>query len=237
MEREFKVFVDFDGTITETDVGEALFREFGDKEISDAIVNELLNDRISSRECWIKLCDSIPSIDKNKLDEFIGKMNVESTFENLIKHCKEKRIELYVLSDGFDYYVDKILEKNNITGIKVFSNHLIVKDKLIPEFPYYDEACFSSSNCKRNHILNNSSEDEFTVFIGDGNSDKDAVEYCDFVFAKNDLLRHCEMERITFFPYTDFNDVVKKLNELDNKKRLKKTHRAQLKRRQAYINE
>ena len=133
--------------------------------------------------------------------------------------------------------MDKILEKNNIKGIKTFSNHLEVRDRLIPEFPYYDEACFSSSNCKRNHIINNSSDDDFTVFIGDGNSDKDAVEYCDFVFAKNDLLRYCEIERITFFPFKDFNDVIKKLGELEKKKRLKKTHRAQLKRQQAYINE
>jgi 2-hydroxy-3-keto-5-methylthiopentenyl-1-phosphate phosphatase len=63
------------------------------------------------------------------------------------------------------------------------------------------------------------------------------VEYCDFVFAKNDLLRYCEIERITFFPFKDFNDVIKKLGELEKKKRLKKTHRAQLKRQQAYINE
>ena len=237
MEKQFKIFVDFDGTITEIDVGEALFREFGDTEKSNAIVNELLNDRISSKECWVQLCNSIPSIDKSKLDEFIDKMNVDSTFGNLIKFCDENKTELFVLSDGFDYYVNKILEKNNITSVKVFSNHLIVEDKLTPEFPYYDEACFSSSNCKRNHILNNSSEEDYTVYIGDGNSDKDAVEFCDFVFAKKDLLRYCEMERITFFPYRDFNDVIKKLNELDKKKRLKKTHRAQLKRRQAYINE
>ena len=237
MQREFKIFMDFDGTVTELDVGEAIFREFGDKEKSEAIVDDLLNDRISSKESWIKLCDSIPSIDKKKLDTFIDKMCVESTFKNLVEYCDEKKIELFILSDGFDYYVNKILEKHNIKGIKVFSNHLEVNDKLIPGFPYYDEACFSSSNCKRNHIINNSSDDDFTVYIGDGNSDKDAVEYCDFVFAKNDLLRHCEMERITFFPFKDFNDVIKKLNELDKKKRLKKTHRAQLKRRQAYINE
>ena len=237
MEKKFKIFMDFDGTVTEIDVGEAIFREFGDKDKSDEIVDDLLNDRISSKECWIKLCHSIPKIDKKKLDEFINKMYVDPTFNNLIDYCNERKTELYILSDGFDYYVDKILEKNNIKGIKTFSNHLEVRDRLIPDFPYYDEACFSSSNCKRNHIINNSSDDDFTVFIGDGNSDKDAVEYCDFVFAKNDLLRYCEIERITFFPFKDFNDVIKKLGELEKKKRLKKTHRAQLKRQQAYINE
>ena len=66
MEKKFKIFMDFDGTVTEIDVGEAIFREFGDKDKSDEIVDDLLNDRISSKECWIKLCHSIPKIDKKK---------------------------------------------------------------------------------------------------------------------------------------------------------------------------
>ena len=107
--------------------------------------------------------------------------------------------------------------------------------KLIPSFPYFKADFVSSANCKRDHIINNSSENDYTVFIGDGNSDKDAVLYSDFIFAKNDLLRFCEMERITFFPFKNFYDVINRLEELMNKKRLKKRHQAQLKRREAYI--
>ena len=83
--------------------------------------------------------------------------------------------------------------------------------------------------------MNHSSDDDFTVIIGDGNSDKDTVEYCDFIFAKDDLLKYCERERITFFPFKNFVDVTKKLTELNEMKRLKKRHRAVLKRRQAYL--
>ena len=120
--------------------------------------------------------------------------------------------------------------------MKYFANTLEVKNgKLIPSFPYFRADFVSSANCKRDHIINNSSDDDYTVFIGDGNSDKGAVLYSDFIFAKNGLLRFCEMERITYFPFKNFYDVINRLEELMNKKRLKKRHQAQLKRREAYI--
>ena len=69
----------------------------------------------------------------------------------------------------------------------------------------------------------------------DNAADGNAIEFCDFIFAKDDLLRYCEMERTTFFPFNDFSDVMKKMNELKSKKRLKKRNRAQLNRQKAYM--
>jgi len=230
--------MDFDGTVTQQDVGEEVFRKFAEKEKVNEIIDNLLNDRISSRECWIKLCSEVPSVSKNEFDEFIVSIPLDHSFVKFKDYCKNENIELYILSDGFDYYIDKIFEKNEINDLTVYSNHLeIVDGKLVPSFPYYDEASFSSANCKRNHIINHSSEEDFTVFIGDGNSDKDSIEFCDFIFAKDDLLKYCEKERITYFPYKNFDDVIKKLDELKGKKRLKKRLRAQLKRQQAYTTE
>ncbi len=237
-ERVFKIFVDFDGTISEQDVGDAIFRTFAEKEKVNIIIVDLLNDRISSRDCWIKLCDVVPEINITELDNFIDKLPLEESFINFKNYCADEQDDIYVLSDGFDYYINKIFKKNGIEGLTVYANHLeIVDGKMMPSFPYYDESSFSSANCKRNHIINHSSDSDFTVFIGDGNSDKDSVEYCDFIFAKSDLLRYCEMERITYYPFNNFNDVIKKLKELKSKRNLKKRNRVQLKRNQAYMNE
>ena len=230
--------MDFDGTITKLDVGDAIYRKFGDKEKVNKIINDLLSDKISSRTCWKKLCEEVPFVDQKELDEFIDSIPLDDSFIKFKDYCSGENLEIYVLSDGFDYYIDRILNICGIKGLKIYSNHLeIINNKLIPSFPFYDESNYSSANCKKNHIINNSSDDDFTVFIGDGNSDKDAVEYCDFIFAKDDLLRFCEMNRITFFPFKTFDDVIKKLDELKVKKRLKKSNRANLKRCQAYMME
>ena len=234
--KNFKIFVDFDGTITKEDVGEGIFRKFGKPEVVRKIIDDLLNDRISSRECWEVLCESTGSINQNELDDFINRIEIEEDFSEFINFCQKNDIEIFVLSDGFDYYLNKILERENLTDLKYFANKLKVIDgKLIPSFPFFRPDFLSSANCKRDHIINNSSDNDYTVFIGDGNSDKDAVLYSDFIFAKNDLLRFCEMERITYFPFKNFNDIIGRMEELMNKKRLKKRHQAQLKRREAYI--
>jgi 2-hydroxy-3-keto-5-methylthiopentenyl-1-phosphate phosphatase len=239
MDKVFKVFVDFDGTITKEDTGDAIFTKFGPKRIVTEIINNLLSDRISAKDCWIQLCDSVETIDKKQLDEFILQIEVDKTFHSFVKYCKSNKNDLYVISDGFDYYINLILQRENLTNLNVFSNILRLNEnnKLIPEFPFYDSRCSTSANCKRNHIINNSSDDEFTVFIGDGNSDKYTVHFCDFIFAKDDLLKYCEKERITYFPFNNFTDVIDRLDTLKQKKRLKKRHQAELKRREVYIQE
>lgn len=239
MDKVFKVFVDFDGTITKRDVGDAIFLKFGDEKIVNKIIKDLLSDKISAQQCWISLCESTKIPGRKELNDFIDTIEIDSSFHKFAEFCEKNRIEFFVLSDGFDYYIDRIFERENLHHIKVYSNKLELKEdnRLIPVFPYLDSGCRSSANCKRNHIINHSGDEEFTVFIGDGNSDKYTAQFCDFIFAKDDLLKFCEKERITYFPFNDFNDVISKMKNLMSKKRLKKRHQAELKRREAYMAE
>lgn len=236
---KFKVFVDFDGTITKVDVGEAIFRAFGNASEADIIVADLLSGKITARMCWELLFATIKNIDLAKLNNFIDQMNIDPTFNQFHKYCLENEIEIFVLSDGFDYYIKRIFKKAKLNNINIFANSLIINDKneMIPAFPYFDIDCQTSANCKRNHILNNSGDEEFTVYIGDGNSDKYSTQFCDFIFAKDDLLKFCEKERITFFPFNNFEDVITRLDLLKSKKRLKKRYQAELKRKEIYLQE
>jgi 2,3-diketo-5-methylthio-1-phosphopentane phosphatase len=237
--RIIKVFVDFDGTITLEDVGEAIFRKFGSAEITNKIVDDLLSDKISSRQCWDELCNSIDEINKIELNKFISSLDIDPTFISFVKFCKDNEIELVVLSDGFDYYIDRLFDKAGLAGIKYYSNKLFLdlKGKLSAEYPHYDADSPTSANCKKNHIINHSSDDDYTIYIGDGNSDKEAAQFCDFIFAKNGLLKFCSKERISFYPFKDFDDVKNKLKELIAKKNLRKRHQALLKRKAAYTAE
>jgi 2,3-diketo-5-methylthio-1-phosphopentane phosphatase len=236
---KFKIFVDFDGTITRQDVGDAIFREFGNAANTDKIITALLSGEITARKCWELLFSTVSNIDKNKLDSFIDRIEIDQTYRKFQDYCSSNAIESFVLSDGFDYYINRIFRKENLKQQKVFANHLIINEKneLIPSFPYFDIDCQTSANCKRNHILNNSLDEDFTVYIGDGNSDKYSTQFCDFVFAKDDLLKYCEKERITFFPFANFKDIITRLESLKLKKRLKKRHQAELKRKEIYLQE
>lgn len=237
-EKIFKIFIDFDGTITKTDIGEAMFEKFGDKKIVNKIFEDYTNQTISAKQCWEKLCSSIKTIKVSLLKNFIDEIEIDKTFHDMAAYCRKNNFEFFILSDGFDFYIDRILKRENLTEIKYYSNNLFIsEDKLIPSFPHYDIDCKTSANCKRNHIINHSGDDEYTIFIGDGNSDKYTVQFCDFIFAKDDLLKFCETERITYFPFNDFSDVISKIEFLKTKRNLKKRHQAELKRKEIYMQE
>jgi 2-hydroxy-3-keto-5-methylthiopentenyl-1-phosphate phosphatase len=133
-DQKIKLFIDFDGTITREDVGESIFRNFGDKGKVDKIIEDLLSDRISAKQSWIDLCASVDKVDVNSLNEFIYKMEVDPGMHKLIQFCRDHDIQIIVLSDGFDYYIDMIFERENLTGLKYFSNHLEIssQNKLVP---------------------------------------------------------------------------------------------------------
>jgi 2,3-diketo-5-methylthio-1-phosphopentane phosphatase len=223
--------------MTKNDVGEDIFRTFLEEVTVSSIIRDLLTDKISARECWESLCKSVKALEKKEFDDFILAQEIDPTLHQFVEHCEKNEFQIFVLSDGFDYYIEKILHRENLNHLKYYSNKLIVSDegKLIPSFPFYSAECKNSANCKRNHIMENSSEEDYTFYIGDGISDNDAIQYVDFIFAKNDLLKYCENHRITYFPFNNFDDVISRLDELSAKKRLRKRHQAELKRREAFI--
>jgi len=235
--RSYKIFVDFDGTISQTDVGEAMFLRFGNIEKSKVWIDDWLNQKINSAELWRLLCGSVENFDEKEFDLFLDDIKIDPAFKKFVSYCETAGFELRVLSDGFDYYIQKILRREGLDHLEVYSNQLTFDEekKLIPLFPFTDEECTQCANCKRNHVLNFSSEDDYSFYIGDGNTDICPVQFCDFIFAKNSLLRFCEINRITYFPYSTFADVIKRIDGLKEKKRLKRRHQAELKRREVFI--
>ena len=83
--------------------------------------------------------------------------------------------------------------------------------------------------------MQHSGDEEISVYIGNGSSDVCPAQFCDLIFAKEDLLKFCEKERVSYSQFFTFNDVVKKLTEVAGKKRFKKRHQALLKRRSVYM--
>lgn len=233
----FKIFVDFDGTISKVDVGENIFLEFGDKEKAKKIIEEWKNDNFDALNGWRELCNGVQHADRNNFEKYLNTIEIDQTFKMFVNYCESNSIDVKIISDGFDFYIKNLLDREGLSALEYSSNVLnfTAENKLEPFFPNAQEDCKCCANCKRNFVLDNSGEDDFTVYIGNGTSDTCPVQYCDFIFAKDSLLKFCEVNRITYFPYSSFDDVIKKLDELRSKKRLKKRHQAELKRREVFI--
>lgn len=235
-----KIFIDFDGTITTRDVGDAMFISFGG-DICREYIRKYRAGDLTAEECFNLECRSCNGISKTDLDLFLDSQSIDSTFIDFHRYCKEQEIPHFILSDGMDYYIKRILENNGIADIPFFTNHLEVISLgyergilLEPSFPFLDENCDRCACCKRNHMLAQTADDDIIVYIGEGFSDRCPVRYADIVFAKDELLTYCQQENISYFEYRTFSDVKARLQMLVSKKQSKKNYGLH-KRRQAQL--
>lgn len=171
---------------------------------------------------------------------FVDQFTVDEYFPRFKDFCSNHGIPLVILSDGLDFYVERILNRNGLGDCKFFANNLgfINSDgvtKLQITFPYTDSECQFCGNCKRNHMLTLSGDDDIIVYVGDGISDRCPVGYADIVFAKKDLIQYCQRQNITYFEYANFQDVQQRLEMLLAKKRLRKRREAEMARRDVFM--
>jgi 2-hydroxy-3-keto-5-methylthiopentenyl-1-phosphate phosphatase len=201
------VLVDFDGTITENDVGALLFNSFSGEK-SKRVVSQWIKGKISSKECLKRECELI-EITKKELKNFALSQKIDEHFCDFVDLCKRKMMELAILSDGLDYYIRLILKKYHLEDIPFYSNTVRFENKeLVPGFPYHDKGCGNCGNCKKYHLQNLRKAGQKVVYIGDGLSDKCAIGEADYVFAKNDLKTFCQKKKMDYFEFKDFRDVI-----------------------------
>ncbi len=236
-----RVYCDFDGTLAAEDVGNRLFRTFGGERAED-IVRQYRSGQINARECLSRECHSIGQVKKEELLSFVSRFRLDPHAVEFVRFCRSNDIPLTILSDGLDLYVEKILSDADLGDVPWFANRATWIEgpqgaELVPSFPYRDEHCDRCGNCKRNHIVTGSADDDVVVYIGDGFSDRCPVRYADIVFAKNDLLVYCQQQNISYFEFRHLGDVRDRLEKIVGKKRIKQRREAVMARRDVFIAE
>jgi 2-hydroxy-3-keto-5-methylthiopentenyl-1-phosphate phosphatase len=239
-----KLFVDFDGTITTRDVGNAFFRRYVGTERYNGFLKEYLGERISAQECFRRGVEAMGTINRAEAEEFVGAQSIDPTFRDCVAYCRDRQIEFHIVSDGLDFYIDLLLAANGFTGISVFSNKLEwrpVAGGVLSEphvsFPYADAGCTRCACCKRNIVTTHAGDDDLIVYVGNGYSDRCPARYADIVFAKDSLQTFCQEQNISYFEFKSFADVVARLQELEKKKRLRKRLSAEQMRRELFMRE
>ncbi len=235
-----RVFCDFDGTVVPNDVGDELFRTFAGKK-ADEIIQRFLNGQINARECLMQECAAVPCLSKTQCAAFVDQFAIDPYFPQFFDFCSSRGIPVTVLSDGLDFYVERILRDHGLGHLPWYANHVeFVEEggatKLVPSFPFEDLDCdYQCGNCKRNHLLTLSGDDDIIVYAGDGISDRCPVRYADIVFAKRELIPFCQQKNISYFEFRNFRDVQERLEKILRSKRIKKHREAETARRTIFM--
>ncbi|MFH1700221.1 MAG: MtnX-like HAD-IB family phosphatase [Candidatus Zixiibacteriota bacterium] len=206
-DKKIMVFSDFDGTISTSDVGNRLFHHFSEGKSEEAVHRWRLNE-IDSRECLLQEAAAMRNVTKTELFEFVDSFEIDPSFFDFVEYLGRKNISLYILSDGLDIYIYRLLIKYNLNGLRVFANSVqLVEGRFELKFPYYDNSCGGCANCKGYHIRNLRQPDGRAVYIGDGKSDVCALGEADIIFAKDYLAEYCREHKIEFLPFNDYSAI------------------------------
>jgi 2,3-diketo-5-methylthio-1-phosphopentane phosphatase len=210
----FRIFCDFDGTLAVHDVGNLLFTQFADSRQWWHLVALWRKGEIDGRAMWQRICE-VTRIRPDQLDQFAASQAIDPGFVHFRQFCQDLNFPLYVVSDGMDAYIHRILLHHGLHDLQVRSNHLDIGEDgtLHVTFPYYGHSCGTCANCKGAHIRLERQIGEQTVYVGDGLSDKCAAGEADILFAKKDLERYCMNRGFRYESFNTFFDVLENLNE------------------------
>jgi 2,3-diketo-5-methylthio-1-phosphopentane phosphatase len=205
--KKIAVLCDFDGTVAQDDVGDLLFRTFAHED-ADHAVDAWTRGEISSRECLEREVAAARCCPQ-ELTQFVSARRLDPYFKDFHDFARQRGIEVVVLSDGLDYYIEQILIRNGLGQIEFFANQLSIKgDTMRVEFPWYNMLeCTECGCCKTHHLMRYKQEGYFIVYVGNGLSDRCPCENADLVLAKGELLQHCRAKNIGAVEFKNFRDV------------------------------
>lgn len=207
------VFCDFDGTFVKEDSLDILF----EKHISshEIMPFELKwnKGQIGSKECLSSLFAKIHEMTESDVLAIADQLTLTDGAHEFLKYLSSVDARFYIISDGVDVIINRVLENNNLTQCigSIYCNKLRF-DKNHPNFKPHSQSqdlCDHRRKCALckfavvSRIINSCGTSN-TIYIGDGKSDISGAQVCEKVFAKNSLLRDQTIKAIKKVPFDNF---------------------------------
>jgi 2-hydroxy-3-keto-5-methylthiopentenyl-1-phosphate phosphatase len=208
---------DFDGTVAPADVGRQFFERFASDRrapLDDLEARwrsgELGHRELSEAQSALIRCGETDAL------AFVSGFALDPHFAPFVRVVRSRGHEVCVVSEGFDFYIGRLLEREGLADVAAYSNRLRFDgDRVSPEFPYAARSCGRCGNCKAAHVRDWRAKGYGTVLVGDGLSDRCAAREADVVIARDALLAWCASEGRAARAFSSFADVAALAPELE----------------------
>ena len=207
------VLTDFDDTAAAQNVAELLLHRFGDPTWQD------LRSRFRAGELTLKDYQEMAfrniQADLVTMQGYVKEQaNLRPHFAELWHYCQEQSIPVAVVSQGLDFYIQALLEKEGFPQVPVYSvNTSFTPDGINYHYHHTYPGEEHQGNSKGLIVERYQQQGHHVVYIGDGRSDFEAAAKADVVFAHSVLAEECQRQRIPFHSFGDFGDVLQVLKE------------------------
>jgi len=214
--RHWVVFCDFDGTFSVQDVGSTLARS-RIPERRDELWERFQAGEFTAWSYAVELLDGLV-LPPDELDRFLENIDLDPGAVALVDWCAERGIPFRILSDGFDYNLER-MQKLNDVRFDYASNHLAYEGevwRIAPGRPNSDCGCGTGS-CKRGIIdeYRAANPGAFCVHVGNGAvSDLCGALAADLAFAKDTLAPALDERGEAYEPFGTLRDVIAVLERL-----------------------
>ncbi len=209
------ILCDFDGTISAQDMGYVLVNQFSSQNWEE-IDREFREGKIGSKEAYSRIAEIMRGDESSVLRFVQEHSKIDLSFSIFYQYCRERGIDIKIVSDGLDFYIRKMLEIHDLSEIPFYANctHFRDGEGIDISFPYSTEECGLCGTCKKKLVQVHGKEYDSVFFVGNGLSDRCAAREADFVFAKDVLYTYCIKKEITCHFFKNFKEI---LNDLKKK--------------------
>ena len=207
------VFCDFDGTFAVQDVGSTLAKRHA-AERRPAQLARLARGEITAWEYNLEILDRLP-VSKAATDAFLETIELDPGAKPLLAFCDEHGLPFRILSDGFDYNLDRLQEMQGVRFAYDANRLRFEHDTWRIEATLRNPNCgCGTGNCKRARIdaYRAGHPGSRIVHIGNGRvSDLCGALAADIVFAKGTLAEALAEREAPFERFDTLHDVVANL--------------------------
>ena len=212
------LLLDFDGTITEADIGARLIRRFGARGW-DRGLKQFRAGEIGVRELLEWETAHLPKASLGPMLQFaVAAARMRPGLRDLVNFACEHKIPVEVVSNGWDFYIREILQRNGFADLRFCSPHAVFQSGEFARLSFGEdiEVCATTGLCKCERVRLRTEVDRTVVYVGDGISDFCVAREAGIVMARRELAEYCDEQGISYIPYQDMFDVLAVLKRVLN---------------------
>jgi len=200
------VVLDFDGTVTVTDLLDRAALEFGDPAVYEEVEHGLDGGRLPLREVITREFEPVTA----PLDEVVAwaleEAQIRPGFAQFVRAAQADGWDVHVVSSGFEELIGPLLEREGVQ-VELHANRVDARpDGWRVEWRYPDDCDACGESCKRSTLPPGE-----VVYVGDGYSDRCAALAADRVFATRGLASYLGEQGAPFEYFDDFRSIGKAL--------------------------
>ena len=213
MAKPLAIILDFDKTITTTDIGETIVEHFGSPGWEHGI-DRFRSGEYGIREIWEYEISHLPNDRVQEMTAYALEIaELRAGLPELLVYAAANDMPVEVASNGMDFYVRGILSANGMDHLHSAAPGIAPgpdgRQRLT--FAEGHVQCPRTGLCKCDRVWEHRRSGRVVAYAGDGISDLCVANQADIVFARDSLARHCAGTGVPFTPFEDFFEVLEAL--------------------------